>query len=509
MVVGSRASTMIQACPRASLAACPREGLWAVVGVGLGVGLVVGQGLYFRWVLDDSYITFSYAKNWVEGHGLVFNVGERVEGYTCFLWVVVSALGLWLGVPIEPWSWALGIGSAALAVVVAYCLAVELVPREGRWAAALAAVVVGAYPPLAWWAASGMETALFTLLVSVAIWRHVREGAQSSIAPVCLALASMTRPDGWLVSGVLCLDALRQGSWKAGLRYVAIFLAIFGPYYGWRYWYYGYPLPNTFYAKVGTTAEQVERGWRYLQGFLWEGRGVWLYVAAAVGVALHWRRLWVVGGLIVAFTASMVVLGGDAFHFYRFFVPLVPLLGALGGAGMGRVFSYGASARAWPRVSGIALAGGLLWAFCSLLPKQEAHWREKSFLRTLVRATCQILRDETQAQDIVAAGAIGLPKFCSGRRVIDMLGLADRHIARRELPRLGQGLAGHEKYDNDYVLAQLPKFILVPKPDSTSARLPVLENLWQHPVLRQYYRPDRVGYRRVDRLSQAAAGQAR
>src|SRR5512135_1099654 len=42
---------------------------------------------------DDAYIFLRYAKNFVEGHGLVFNVGERVEGYSSFLWVImVSAL---------------------------------------------------------------------------------------------------------------------------------------------------------------------------------------------------------------------------------------------------------------------------------------------------------------------------------------------------------------------------------------------------------------------------------
>jgi hypothetical protein len=36
----------------------------------------------YEYVQDDAYISFAYARNLVEGNGLVFNVGERVEGYT-------------------------------------------------------------------------------------------------------------------------------------------------------------------------------------------------------------------------------------------------------------------------------------------------------------------------------------------------------------------------------------------------------------------------------------------
>ena len=49
------------------------------------------------WAQDDAYISFRFARNLVRGHGLVFNVGERVEGYTNFLWTVISAIPMALG----------------------------------------------------------------------------------------------------------------------------------------------------------------------------------------------------------------------------------------------------------------------------------------------------------------------------------------------------------------------------------------------------------------------------
>jgi hypothetical protein len=55
--------------------------------------LIAGLGLAWTphrgWVANDAFISFRYARNWVEGHGLVFNAGERVEGYTNFLWILL------------------------------------------------------------------------------------------------------------------------------------------------------------------------------------------------------------------------------------------------------------------------------------------------------------------------------------------------------------------------------------------------------------------------------------
>src|SRR3954469_12755146 len=62
-------------------------------------GAALGVGALFLWltvqctpfIIDDAYISFRYAENLVAGHGLVFNPGERVEGYTNFLWVLIIA----------------------------------------------------------------------------------------------------------------------------------------------------------------------------------------------------------------------------------------------------------------------------------------------------------------------------------------------------------------------------------------------------------------------------------
>jgi len=101
---------------------------WPAVACALACAAVALASSRFDWKLDDSYITFSYAQNWVQGHGIVFNRGEYVEGYTCFLWVALSALGLRLGADIAPWSTVLGILGAIGTVVVTWRFAASWRP---------------------------------------------------------------------------------------------------------------------------------------------------------------------------------------------------------------------------------------------------------------------------------------------------------------------------------------------------------------------------------------------
>ena len=93
-----------------------------------------------RWIFtcDDAYISFRYAANLVEYGALTFDTGHvpPVEGYTNFAWVVLVAAGMWLGVPPEPWTGALGLAAGGLILWCIVSWAAGLpgrAPRRGRW----------------------------------------------------------------------------------------------------------------------------------------------------------------------------------------------------------------------------------------------------------------------------------------------------------------------------------------------------------------------------------------
>src|SRR5207247_899918 len=63
----------------------------------LGVALPLLPQILGGWLVDDAFISFRYAQHLVDGYGLVFNPGERVEGYTNFLWTMIMAAVIWIG----------------------------------------------------------------------------------------------------------------------------------------------------------------------------------------------------------------------------------------------------------------------------------------------------------------------------------------------------------------------------------------------------------------------------
>ena len=57
--------------------------------------LILFVYLFHAWFLwsffvDDSYITFRHVRQWTHGNGLVYNIGERVEGYSNFTMIALS-----------------------------------------------------------------------------------------------------------------------------------------------------------------------------------------------------------------------------------------------------------------------------------------------------------------------------------------------------------------------------------------------------------------------------------
>ena len=73
----------------------------------IAVALLVVTAVYawgvhrHHFLCDDAFISFRYAQHLSEGQGLVWNRGERVEGYTNFLWVLLMAAAIGAGIAPE------------------------------------------------------------------------------------------------------------------------------------------------------------------------------------------------------------------------------------------------------------------------------------------------------------------------------------------------------------------------------------------------------------------------
>lgn len=297
------------------------------------------------WQCDDAYISFRYVWHLVHGNGLVFNAGERVEGYTNFLWVLELA-ALWKAIGIAPEVACDALGAlctiGALVCVLGFARGGPL-PERRAFAAFGALLLLATSRTWAVWTTSGLETRQFTFFALLGLLLTSRGlGRPGRLAGASLAFAGAeyTRPEGLLLWG--CAGAwllaetafARRFSWRPLLAYGLPFLVLVAAHYLGRHAYYGDWLPNTYYAKH--VRAWPEAGIRYLVAGAIE-TGAWLLLPfAAAGAVSRARRAdrthclsaWVVG----VHAAYLVRIGGDHFELrpLDFYWPLLAVAAAEG-----------------------------------------------------------------------------------------------------------------------------------------------------------------------------------
>jgi len=303
----------------------------------------IARAVVLTWTCDDAFISFRYAHNLVDGHGLVYNAGERVEGYTNLSWTLLMAAGIAAG--LDPMAFAAWLGIASY-VGLAWTLARTCWRRHIEHDLPFLPLAAGAVlvsNDFHEWATGGLETALFSWLATASLV-SARAAASSRRAALgagaLLSLLLLTRPDGllfalaaatglrvWPPRGATDSDA--RGSAVALLVLPALTLAGLA---AWKLAYYGELLPTAFHSK------SVLRPW-YAQGLVYLGLYLaknW-FLAVALGGALALRitrrgRLSDVDRDGAAFAAGAALflvyvahVGGD-FMFARRALPAVPLL---------------------------------------------------------------------------------------------------------------------------------------------------------------------------------------
>jgi len=322
----------------------PRRSAWLFAALAACFALLGAQVWRYWFLCDDAFISFRYARNLAQGNGLVFNPGgERVEGYSNFLWVLILAAGQWFGISPEraanPLSFFCGL--LLFAVVIHHCWR-ETPPGGSRWWVLVPAVLLATNRSWAVWCTSGLETKLFELLVISGVLSSVTEmRAMSQRRPtfpysaLLFAGATLTRPDGLLFAACvmgsrllieLTAKTLRKRTVATG---ALAFLLPVGAHYLFRWLYYHDIFPNTYYAKVGGHS-WWSMGAKYLACFALEYAAVlWLplLVPGAMALIRSRRReeLVLFAAAIIPHAIYIAAIGGDHFE-YRPVDVYLPLL---------------------------------------------------------------------------------------------------------------------------------------------------------------------------------------
>jgi hypothetical protein len=463
---------------------------WVRSGLVVG-GLLVGGLLAVRdaSLVDDAFISFRYARNLLSGHGLVFNPGERVEGYTNFLWTLLLAAEHALT----------GIEIPTLALVSCCCVFVLAVLAVARlsWKVnghapnylPLAALLFAVQGTVCAFATTGLETLFACLLVTLAATRlmHVESWQQSTTAGSLLILATLTRPDHSLfyVAGGIALGlgplaaAMRTRSYeplkRALPRFKGFVLPLF-PYaavLGWKLWYYGSILPNTFHAK-SANEDYFSQGIHYAYSF-YLGSHFWILIPAV----LYWLvrgkghgelRVFVATALVL-YNAYVLKVGGD-FMAGRFYVVLVPLF--LIGA---EAWLYSVARVRWMFVGATVLS--LTAHGVHVIPQDRTRYHgitnESSVYRVEWAYPVKVRHpgydlgnlfgralEKRGVRPLIATSGIGMVSYYSNLPVLDLVGLTDATVARTPLKKRGR--PGHEKWATErYLLERKPLFIRHPK----------------------------------------------
>ena len=434
----------------------------AVVVLGL-----FGVLYYFNaYVCDDAFITFRSVDNFARGLGLRWNPAERVQAFTSPLFALLFA-GPYAIVrdtsavpnPDRPYWLAIGL-SFGLAAWALLHLQRSYDGGPAFWA--LFALLMSSQAFVTF-TSSGLETPLIYLTLAAFFTRWL---GKDPIDPRGYAwtfffagLVLLTRLDLMLLI-VPALGQLIASGWRRlGRRLVLPLLAGVSPVVLWHLFslcYYGFLLPNSYYAKLGVDAPQSLLWWmgRYYLSLNARQDPITLVVcAAAIAVSCTSRRMFLAGLGVTCYLTYVVSIGAD-FLGFRFLAPPF-LVSAM--ILIHRLQHWIADTRrsVWIALTAAAVACSIVVPNSPLRAIREgprapdvdyyypasglarwtpgAHFPFATFLQVDSPADCQRRRVTAPT---VAVGADGLNGFCRGplASLIDPHGITDPLTARLSVP---------------------------------------------------------------------------
>jgi len=457
---------------------------WSLALLAVSAALLLALVARVEFLVDDAFITLRYARNWVELGTPVFNAfelapgGQPVEGFSNLLWTALLAALYWAGAPFPEFLGPLQL-SLAIGVLILQLRFVLSELRLGKAGEFASVALIATSAPFVAWSTGGMETTLFTLLLTAyslgLLRRDLENRADLSRLALTAAAVSAVRVEGllWVIGAALAVlvaelllsgeGARALGRHRRRLQWVAAAVGVaLAAQLLWRQGIFDQWLPNTVAAKTGGGAAVLGRGLRQV--------GSWALVCLtpllALGLALpalrhsHPRARVAAGAsLFVAagFLVYNVLVGGDWMPFFRFLAPCTPALALLAAVGIDAV----------PRGLGAAVALGFTAA--QPLPLFDVHlapeparsalrfrsfkggYRSEAERVEVARQNegnftllGKALAAKTRPGEVLAFGPIGSPGwFAPALDFVDRNGLVTPAVARREVA--SGGTAGHEK----------------------------------------------------------------
>jgi hypothetical protein len=250
---------------------------------------------------------------------------------------------------------------------------------------------------------------------------------------------------------------------------------------GLRYWYYGEGLPNTYYLKiVGIPLDdRLQRGLAAFLDFIWDSG--WFLVVLPLLLLLLWpdTPTLLLFGLLLGQIAYSIYVGGDAWEHKgganRFIALAMPLFFLLFVQTLDKVRRYLMQMKPGARTSLVsqgvlaALVFTSLFSF-NIIKENDAFEKWVTLKRPPFVAGTEryvtlglVIKEITDAQARIAVVTAGSIIYFAERNGVDMLGKADKVIARSQPHANGGSFdnveevfrPGHNKWDYQHSIVKL------------------------------------------------------
>jgi len=433
------------------------------------------QGLFINWINDDAYISYRYAENLRAGKGLVFNPGERVEGFSNFLWVIILASFNLLGISPLLASKILSFGLSWLLIFLIFKTAQAL--GLDKLFACLCALTFSFSSSLAYFAMSGLETIFYTLLLLLGVLineKYEKEPSKKSLFLLYSALfaAALTRPEGllfFLISfayHILKKAISRKGiQLKNILQIQSLFLFMYAFLILIRYLYYGNILPNTFYAKPQGTF--VELGYSaFFSNFinaLFSGSYLLLPI-----LFLFAKRRYLTKYLypLLFCLGQMVFMSytGDWMAFGRFFMPVLPIVVVLTYVLLGLIGKNLEKSKLKLALKFLSIMLLAIFAGLNAFQTGKALINQDAYPYLVMNSSLLVqtgkwLNQNFPPETVLSLRRQGALPYYSRMKSIDILGLTEKEIARVLYSE--KDAIKENKINAEYILNQRPDVLIL------------------------------------------------
>lgn len=479
--------------------------LYAILFI-IRTSFVIEGERYFS-LFDDAMISMRYAKNLAAGHGLVWNPGgERVEGFTNPLWVIIMA-GIHL-FPVPPSKVSLIVQLVAALILLINLVVIKKVAESISNASPFVVLgsvfLTGFYLPLNNWSLQGMEVGLLTLIISLSTLNAIK-CLKHQTSPVWLyaliGIGILVRLDmvvmfiSILIFFILFDSQNRRKHLWYGFTMLAIIII---PQTLARLWYYNDILPNTYYLKMTgfPVIFRISRGLKTLVSFLFHLNivffmaflGAWFLVRQKTFLLLVW--------IFLTQVLYHIYVGGDAWESWgsRYITIVMPIFFLLLCTGIYKLnfIKYLEFMGEKINTLGIIIISLVFLLFCSInlnlidgsVNNFFLLWRPLHINDHIVMVKQSLLINElTDDSAKIAVVWAGIIPYFADRYFIDLLGKNDRKIARQDM-RIASGFAkyycfypGHSKWDYCYSIGQLkPDVVMQIWDDDSVSPIELLES---------------------------------